>query len=277
MFYVGFCQFTGNFNLDAISCNNETLAGITKFSFPDNAEELTDQITNQKYYYLSRGHQVFAFISEDGRYVLKFFNFSRLEPSIWSFIHPSSYKKRVAKERLHRIERLFLGHEIAASSQLENYGLLYTHLQPSKGYFFTPITVVDRIGLSHTIPLNEVFFVVQKKGAVVREMFTKLLSTGDVEGVKKRIDQLFALYLAEYEQRIFDKDPNVIDNVAFTEERAIRIDVGRLKRDPVLSRKELLDQKLCQRLSVWLQKYFPGNYAELKEHMEEYLINLDEL
>ena len=40
------------------------------------------QITNQKFTYIGKGAQCYAFASEDGEYVLKFFKFKHLKPNM---------------------------------------------------------------------------------------------------------------------------------------------------------------------------------------------------
>src|ERR1700724_132490 len=49
---------------------------------PEQHRELA-QILNQKFFYIGKGAQCYAFASDDQQYVLKFFKFKHLKPSFW--------------------------------------------------------------------------------------------------------------------------------------------------------------------------------------------------
>jgi hypothetical protein len=267
--YKGVSLFTGDFSLRAI-----TNPYPIKTSLASNPPEEIKQILQKRYHYLSRGHQTYAFVSDDGQYVLKFFNFSQLELPLWLKYLPevgpiAKVQAKRSESLNHRIIRLFRGHQIAEKNALTHYGIIYQHLQETDGYFAETIDVVDRIGLHHAVPLDRVVFVLQEKAIIAREMFTKLLAKDDMEGVKKRIDQLFDLYLSEYKQGIEDKDPNVIDNVGFVGDQAIRIDVGRLRNNSQIQIQQDLVLKVYIRLHLWVHKYFPGHEREIKQYLDE--------
>lgn len=269
--YEGICFYTGNFSEEAIK-SSAPLQGASPLL--PTAE--IERRLQQPFYYLSRGHQTYAFIGSDGKTVIKFFNFSQLQLPFWLRMLPSvgpiaKYQQKRTKSLQHRFDRLFRGHQVAEQSPAEFYGLIYQHLRETEGYFPQPLDVVDAIGVHRAIPLDSIVFVVQEKAVIAREMFGKLLAADDIKGAKSRIDQLYALYLSEYKQGLMDKDPNVVDNVGFVRNQAIRIDVGRLQENLDEPIDSYLAQKINNRLLRWIGKYFPSHEEEIKEYLEQML------
>lgn len=265
--YKGVSLYTGDFSQQAI-----TNAYYVPGALPRTPHDEVHKRLQQRFYYLSRGHQAYAFIGEDGKTVLKFFNFLQLQLPIWLKALPeispvAEYRAKRYRGQQHRLDRLFQGHRIAEESGIDCYGFLYQHLQKTDNYFSKPLQVIDAIGMPHEIPLDQVVFILQEKAVVAREMFANLLAAEDIEGVKGRIDQLYELYFAEYICGIADNDPNVVDNVGFVGSQAIRIDVGRLHKNLGEPLHSYLACKINKRFLRWIGKYFPSYEAEIEAYL----------
>lgn len=245
---------------------------------PPSDEQISEiqALMSQKFNYLGKGNQTYAFVSEDGDYVLKFFKFGHLKPPEWlewlpNFSFVEKYKQSKLSSQHKRLNNNFQGHWIAATYDSENCGLKLVHLTPTN-YLNVRATVIDRIGTTHTIDLDTVTFVLQKKVIPARETLKSLLNQGNVNEAVKRIGQIFDLYQSDYEKGIFDRDHNVIDNVGFTKERAMRIDVGKLRFDPKMKQKEFnekdLQEKVARRLNSWVKRDFPTYHEEIKAYIE---------
>lgn len=134
------------------------------------------------------------------------------------------------------------------------------------------ITVFDRLGISHSINPAITPFILQKKATVARSHFCKYFNKGDLESVKRLVDKIFVLYLNEYQEGVYDRDHNVIDNVGFTEDRAMRIDAGKLQYDPKFSQVEYylpdIQEKVVKRIKIWTQSHYPLHFLALSEYLE---------
>lgn len=281
LLYLSYLAFTGGFNEKAISYESER---SREWTIPEaGSEKLTEVmgILNQPFRYLSRGNQTYVFQSKDGKHVLKFFRFGHLKEKRWLTSLPAfspivRYRenKRVSQQK--RLQRLFCGHWLAYTKDCDNCGLVFVHF-PSDNNFNSKVTVTDRIGFKREIDLSKTYFVLQKKACVVRDALRLLLQKGEMEEVQRHIDRIFTLYLSEYEKGIFDRDYNVIDNVAFCEGKAMRIDVGKLRFDENIKRVESyskdLEVKLVNRLKRWTKKYFPEKYPEVEAYLNKTLAN----
>lgn len=170
------------------------------------------KILQQPFIYLDRGKQSFAFVSEDGGYVLKFFDLSRLR--LWS-------DKDKAAQRIHQAVH---GYAIADAYDRDHVGLLYLQLQP-RGEGLPKITLTDRFGITHVVDLNEVPFILQKKAVQTR----KFLKTA--KDVPASLQQIYDMYADEHARGVYDSDHNVMVNTGFADGQPMRIDAGRLKID----------------------------------------------
>lgn len=211
---------------------------------PPSSETLS--ILNQPFYYLDSGKQSFAFVSEDGRYVLKFFDRSRFRQ--W---------RNQARARV-KMEQAVNGYITADVYDRDHVGLLYMH-RTSQENHLPSVVITDRFGLHHQIDLNRVPFVLQKKAVPTRIVIATFLDRRDCSAARKAFASLKAMYVDEHQRGIYDLDRNLMHNTGFVGEVPMRIDAGRLTiderlKDPVASRNELqtLQKK---RIDSWLKRH----------------------
>ncbi|MBS4167407.1 hypothetical protein [Parachlamydia sp. AcF125] len=240
-----------------------------------------DKILDQKFAYLGKGAQSFAFMSEDGRYILKLFKFKHLKPSwLVEWLPPigilSDIRENERVKKLEKLESVFSGYHLAYKRHKKESGLLYVHLNreldPGK-----IVQVRDKLGLSHFLNLNEILYVVQEKAVTTRQEMIALLSKGSVLTAIDRVNQIFDLYLQEYAKGIYDRDHGVMHNTGFVYGETvypIHLDIGKLSseekiKNPEVYRSDLL--KIVDKFDVWFKKNYPQYYPELMKAMENRL------
>lgn len=242
-------------------------------------KEKIQAILSQPFKFLGSGNQTFAFESADGAYVLKFFKFQHLRKSSFADYLPevnifTKFKERLAQSKARRISQVFHGHFIAYTLDKENSGLIYARLN-SDEKFNLRAKVLDNAGLSHEIPLDNVVFVLQKKGISFRKVLGQLLDQDKVAEASKLVNSLLDMYISEYQQGIYDRDHNVMHNVGFVDATPMRIDVGKLKydqtmKDPVYFKKDLRNV-VFNRIDKWMRNYYPFYRKTISDEMIKYL------
>ncbi len=142
------------------------------------------KIAKQPFQYIGHGAQAVAFVSEDERYVLKFFlkrsmhgkkRFPIPKPTHWIASHR---KKRHERRKSIYQASLFktMRNYIAAFDKLkERTGLITMHLNASEGELPT-VTLLDQFQKEHQIDLNRASFVLQKKALLVKQKLAQLSS-----------------------------------------------------------------------------------------------------
>lgn len=268
--FKGYLAYTGDFRLANISFENTSYCPPSeeRVSTPEEKDFVT-KILNQPFHYLGQGNQTYAFIGADGTTVLKFFKFGHLKPSF--FLNKSD----ISQEK--RFFKMFVGTTLAFEYDRDNTGLLYIHLNKSKDLNLA-VKVKDRLNFSHQINMDDVVFVIQKKITPTRQELKRLFEQGDLEGVKSRLSSLLDLYLSEYSRGIYDRDHNLIDNTGFHGNKALRLDVGKLRKEPkalsVTFQKEDLTKIASERLLKWITSYYPAYREEIKLFLEEKLSSI---
>ena len=213
--------------------------------------------------YLGSGGQCYAFASDT--HVIKFFKHHRRS----SFLTIQE-KKRRKKEA--KFLRDFTSYKLSFENLREETGLLFVHLNKTDT-LCKKITIIDKIGIAHTLSLDEYEFVVQKRGTLAHIHLDTLMQKGDVECAKRSIDSLLGILKQRCQKGIFDEDAKIHRNVAFIEEKAVLIDVGRFRKDP--SRKNPEVYKKDIRMITKRLKAFLVKYPELDAYLEKKVDELD--
>lgn len=141
-------------------------------------------ILQQPFTYIGKGSQSYAFASEDGHYVLKFFKYKHLRPhwlvdALSPLPYFNAYRQKQIKRKQRKLEHLFAGYHLAWSSLRDESGLIFIHLNQTQGLYPTA-TLYDKIGLKRSVPLDSVVFIVQKKAQTTRQLLDALLTKGDL-------------------------------------------------------------------------------------------------
>lgn len=249
------------FRLENIRLNDlEDAISIENLSYSQAIREMLAQ----PFHYLDRGRQSFVFGSEDGRYVLKFFdtrlfNFERTE--------------MIAK----KMRRLIEGYRLADLLDREHTGIIFVQLEPTNVNDL-PILVTDRFGFQHTIDLTQVPFILQKRVVPTRRVLSTFLLQGDVSAAKQHLRLIIDMYMDEYRKGLFDRDHNFMYNTGFVEGQPIRIDVGRLLADDSIKHPENFAKDLkkiaIERTGGWMQRHFPAYREDVLADMHLKLYEL---
>lgn len=235
-------------------------------------------ILNQKFHYLGHGGQCYAFASEDGRYVLKFFK-HHLRRVPWLFSNlplPSNLEYLREKKRNKRENKLirdFSSYKLCFEKLPEETGLIFVHLNKTIGRL-PSVLIADKLNIEHRIALDEVEFVIQKKATLAYTYIDQLMQANRIEEAKKGVASICDLIVKRSQKGIFDEDAKIHRNFGFVNDQAIVVDVGRLKIDLSRQEPQIYHQDLSlitKRFKNWLmvQRYYP-----LVDHLEEYLHGL---
>jgi hypothetical protein len=247
---------------------------------PGQIEELKT-ILNQKFTYLGKGAQVYAFGSDDGKYVIKFFKFKHLKPSPLIALLPSigplkEIKEANIKRKIRKLEGVFEGHVNAYNHDLEHSGLLFLHLNPTTNLNLQA-HLVDKIGIERTVDLDPIVFILQKKGETLRTVFTEALSKGDTALAAKRATQILDMYVDEYQNGVYDRDHGISHNTGFIGDQPFHLDVGKMSYDVNMRAPENYEQDLrhvARKMDEWVNANYPASYPAFHETLEQHLQKL---
>jgi hypothetical protein len=224
-------------------------------------------ILNQPFTYLSSGGQSYAFLSEDGKYVLK-------------FLKQDKFSKRLFgnKRRERKRERDFSSYKLAYDHLKEETGLLFLHLVPHDNFPWS-VTVVDSSQKNHHIELQNYAFYLQKYANPLLSQISNAMKQNKEEEAKRTLDALFAMMQKRIRLGIADRDPAIAGNFGMIDNQAIQIDIGRFFKLSRQGQFAIEQKEFIKKNSVfcaWLEEHYPTllpHYQELEKQYQRALLN----
>lgn len=229
------------------------------------------RVFEQRFTYLAAGGQAYAFASEDGQYVLKVFKHHLRRIPLWLRFLPLprslDEKREIQKQkRGGKLHRDFTSYKLAYEQLPEETGLLFVHLNKTN-HLHQKARLVDKIGIEHSLDLDRVDFALQKRAQLAMPYLKKLIKKGEIEKAARAIDSICDLIVHRCQKGIYDEDPRIHRNVGFVDDKAILIDVGRLKIDPARVDPKIQQHDLAK-ITYRLGEYLKGVSPTLHQHLE---------
>jgi|ERR1700722_1367968 len=247
-----------------------------KTPLPTTEEVQTLQaVFSQPFYYLASGGQCYAFVSQDGRLVLKLFKMHNIRQ--YPFLERRSlpgildlYRIKFLNVQKQKLDRVFSSSILAYEKLKDESGLLFLNLNPSDQFKDLKVTLYDKIGVQHHLDLAKIPFALQHKADPVFPTLRFHLMHKDISSCKRTIDAIVQCLMARYQKGVVDLDPAVRRNIGLLKDKAITIDIGSFKQTTELNILEELKID-TQRLKKWLLKHSPAlaEYLEKSIHDKE--------
>jgi hypothetical protein len=226
---------------------------------------LATKALSQRYVYLGHGFQCYAFVSEDGKYVIKFFRHQRLRlpefvMSLPSFPFFDEWRKSRQLELSRRQDHLLRSCKTSWDIARHETAMVMVHLNVTKGLFPT-IQILDSLQNTYNIELDNYQFLLQRKAVHVKPTIAALMKEGKTQQAEECIDKIFSLFLECAKKGIVDTDGALVrkNNLGFFEDRAIYIDGGKLaSRKSACTKIDFKkDIKRLRPLHKWLSQEYP--------------------
>jgi len=260
-------------------CHKETagfrIAKITDNLFvgedssPSHEEQMKiSSLLSQRYTYFARGLESFAFLSEDGQYVLKIMNNRTQSKLYWLDFFPSLFSSMRCQLQK-KLQRSYESYKIAYSELKEETALVFLHLHATD-YLPNHLTLVDNLNISHVVDLNKMAFVLQKRASLCYPYLLSLKNAGKTEEAKEALVSLLHLLVARCKRGIADKDPLIRTNVGFIEQKPVLIDVGPFSYNSSIQERAVYKEEIL-RITASLKDWLKNNYPELLGSVEEEL------
>jgi hypothetical protein len=250
-------KLTDGFNMKQISAPLPPDLFYKTELTPDMRLELQAALS-QPFRYMGKGCQFYAFESQDGRFVLKFFKKKHLASPRYFNSLPAWLIREKVKQRKDRVRQLFNSCRLAYEDFKEESGLLYIHLDHSI-VLEKELVLIDKMGFSHPIYLDDFEFLLQRRGVPMGHLFSQRFSEAEM---REKISLLTTALSERIQKGVIDEDRAVAQNMVFLpeENRFLFVDVGQLrKREGWVGDKEL-KVELSSRMKnfrVWAENHLP--------------------
>lgn len=230
------------------------------------------QILNQPFSYVGHGHQMTAFESADGRYVLKLFNprpalNEETFHSIAGMKHLCSLKwiSHAYLKREELITKLADSYKIAFDELKEETGLVYIHLDNST-CLSKAIRLSTKKGARSWIELDRVPFILQERAEIAADRLGALIQGNEIDKAKKALSDLYVFFEARARKGITDRQQTLYNNYGFIGDRVVQIDVGRIRKDENIQK---MPGEEIKRVFGHINKFLSGRYPQLSPFLLE--------
>lgn len=240
------------------------------FGMPtEEQRSLIDQVTSKPLTFLGSGKECYAFVSEDGEYVIKFFKQKHMKTEYILNHLPLSQEmrmlqKEVVNRHLERRKKIYQSYQLAYERLQEETGVLYLHLTKTN-YLKQSIHLITKSGEKFTLKLDNIEFLLQRRGTQVFDYLSAYPEKG-----KETINALLNLITIRNQKGIGDADINCEKNLGLLNGKGFQIDVGEfypsLPCSP--SKEELITATLD--LKHYLEMHLPDLALYLDQEIEKY-------
>lgn len=224
-------------------------------------------VFQQRFSFLASGGQCYAFVSDDGAYVIKFLKLHRLRVPFWQIpLHCTSEEHKLYM----KLKRDFRSYKLALEKLPEETGTLFVHLNRSDNLHKTAV-IVDSLGIEHEIDLDSVCFILQRRAEMTFDYLLELVKADHLDLAKEAIDSLFDLILGLGQKGIRDGDAKIHRNYGYIDNKAVVFDIGKLELMPDCTDETRLKRDLrksIERLKNYLQNISPDLTTYVTEKCE---------
>lgn len=224
-----------------------------------------NQILSQKFTYLGKGGQTYALLSEDKRYILKIVKqkhhrFSIFEKGFFQLPLTEGWKSARTQRISKRLQEFLSSCLLCYQELPQESRLLYVHFLPTHDLQQKTL-IVDNLGFTHEVNLNEIDFMLQEKAETVEAKIRSLVEKGDDTAAKEALQNIINLLVACSKKGIMDTDPAILQNVGFVGTQAMFMDVGRIVKDKRIKEDPAFYHAYINRhvkgLNAWARATFP--------------------
>jgi len=198
-------------------------------------DPVVNSALDQPYSYMGRGRQCYAFMSRDGRYVLKLPRLDQFGLPFWlrslSFPFLESYREGKRAYMLQRCQFTMNSFQIAFSELQRETSVLYLHVNQTDS-FHRLIQITDRIGRTYQLNLDKTLFILQEKTELMMPLVQQAIKKGDRKEAERILNAFLEVLESRSRKGIFNKDPTFLENFGFDGKKGIQVDIGGFYHKP---------------------------------------------
>lgn len=261
---------------------------VRDFSFqaaqtvPQEELEKLRAIFSHPFTYVRESDQCYLFISQNKEYLLKFFKMRKLTPKYWLNYIPFPW---LEQERLNKIghrerarQELFGNFKIAFEDFRHQTTLVFIHFF-STNWLKSKVCLIDQEGLDHTVLLDTVPFVLQRRPTLLCEYVDDLVRQDKTKEAVSSLLLILDIVQDRCERGFRDQDGDLESDYGFIGNRAVFTEVAKMVYDESLkTRLATLREvfKISRKISDWLEKYYPSLIEDFQKEAQDLISQLEE-
>lgn len=246
-----YAQYTGGFRVS--SCRTK-LNNRPEWT-PSAPSKEVEKVLSQPFFLSQRGSQSYAFMSQDGQYMLKIFAKPLKQCLFAHKVWP--YRPPLDQAIYHlQMEKGIEGYHLAGKLSSESTALLYLHLNATEG-MLPFVTLQDVFKRTYKLPLDSFRFVLQKKCEMLAPALKKIAKYRPEE-IKPLVDSYLQAIAYRASLGIRNRDTEFRKNFGLLDKKVIEFDCGEYVYDPALLSEDEQQKEIClfkRQIDYWINKY----------------------
>ncbi len=227
----------------------------------NNQEAEALPLFEQKFFLFGKGSQSYVFLSEDGKYVLKFLKQRKFRPTSW-----------LATDSLQRKNKgLFTYSSIktAFTHLKEETGVLYVHLNKTT-HLNRKISVYDTHNTEFIIDLDQEVYFLQKRGELAYSCISHAMESGNHAEAQHLVSSLIDFLHDLGEKGVVDNDPVLCKNFGFIDGKPAQLDIGMLRviLPPTTAYQDKLPE-ILEPFGKWLSDCHPALVPTFEQKLSQ--------
>lgn len=281
-FLIG-CERPRGFTLKKIVSQHPNDPRWNAFPLSSGQKKELSRVLSRPFTYLGSGNHCYAFLSQDGQYVLKFFKqkhmrtqslIDYLPTSAKALFSPTKRFKRRQQER----EKSFTSYKIAYEHLKKETGIFYLHLNKTS-HLNQIVTLIDQHQVPIQIDIDQMEFLIQKKANLGYQRLNELFSQGQKEEALECVVSLMNIIARRLEKGFFDKDIQFFKNFGFIGNEAIEIDIGEFRVDPIERDTQSIREEVHEvslQLMDWVATHYPVYQSDVGKTIQDVINQIRE-
>ena len=182
--------------------------------------------------------------------------------------------KRIFDKKIDKIQAKLVADKLSYKLSIENLrqeaALIFTHFNVTQN-LRKSINITDKAGRKFKIDLDSVPFMVQRKGDLIFPQIDKFMQLGQKEKAENLIESVVATLVSRSRKGIYDGDAKIYKNIGCIDDKAMFIDIGRMRDHPHMKETVKIKEDLLEttdKLKLFLQNKHPELAPFLQSQIE---------
>jgi len=243
-------------------------------------KEYRTVLLNQTFTFIGKGGFCCAFLGEDQKTVLKLYTHHFLD--LFSLCTHFSWEKLLLTSPVDvsaltpYLEFAFKSCKLLYTRAKEKTGLIYIHLNKSQD-LISSVTLIDPIGVRHTIDLNQTEFVLQHRAEPLIHYIERSVQEKKIDNARQAIDNYLDCLLTLCRLGARDLDHGFRDNYGILDNGVVvSMDISSFTEDHSIQRPGHYKKEIILKshnLAKWLKKHHPDLFIYYDKKLSELIEN----
>lgn len=243
----------------------------------DQEHDLIEAAFSQPFYYWGTDVYWYGFISEDHKYLLKFFKMHKLLPKTGWLSMPlalfEGYRFNQVDKKKEILKEIFSSVKASYESFKDQTAVIYVHLNKTRR-LRKKVELIDQFGKHLFVDLDSKEFILDRKAEHLYTYLVGLYDAHEDKEVRQALSSLFSVIVGRCAKGYGERDHHMAAHYGFIEGKPVLFDADRLVVEETLQYPHHYEREveiLGKEITAWMEKYYPKMVPIVEEELDKFL------